>query len=194
MELIMKFYNRIFFLLLCSLLIIPDIGMSQDKMNETFDLVIYGSNLNTDEIEILVKTNPQYGGQWDTISRNNSKINFFTDNSQKLLKLSGLSMEKYFGQDIRENYIGIKVRSLEQEPLTKISAFYAFPAGAFEKESLVELIENHDPVLLDKCLAKIIRARPLKLDIVSYYTEHIEAPVRHKKPGIQEVKWLNILF
>ncbi len=190
----MKFYNRIFFLLLCSLLILPYTGMSQDKMNETFDLVIYGSNLNTNEIEILVKTNPQYGEQWDTISQNNGKINFYTDNSQKLLKISGLSMAKYFGQDIRENCIGIKVRSLEQEPLSKITAFYALPSGEFEKENLVELIESHDPALLDQCLARTIRAMPLKLDTVSYYTEHIEAPIRHKKPGKQEVKWLNILF
>ncbi|MBS3776606.1 MAG: hypothetical protein KGY70_15525, partial [Bacteroidales bacterium] len=43
-------------------------------------------------------------------------------------------------------------------------------------------------------LASHVRPRPRSLAPGDCWTVHVEALVRHLRPGVQEVKWLDILF
>lgn len=39
-----------------------------------------------------------------------------------------------------------------------------------------------------------VRPRPVQLSADTPFIEHLEAPIRHRKPGVMEVEWLEILF
>ncbi|MFO7891423.1 MAG: hypothetical protein R6V04_13915 [bacterium] len=170
---------------------------AEQSNNCCFEIWIYGDGLSSENMEVSVKTNPEFGEQWHSIlspDRTDPSIRIFGYN--RLLILSGLSLEKYFGQDIRENYAAVRV-SAEQNT-SEIQAFYVLPEGIADKlnlpEQAIDLIRYHPEKIRQRSLACLIRPRPFRLINGNVYTEHIEAPVRHLPPGVQEVKWLKILF
>ena len=166
------------------------------ESNESFNLVIYGRNLSLDEINLQLKTNPGSGEVWTTISKEDKKV--WKSQNRRLLVIENLSMKKYFGQDIRENYIAIRLKTKAKKYPPEVSAFYALsPEMEIDRSNaarLIKQIENQPMKVTDRALASHIRPRPYVLQTGGAFTEHIEAPVRLFKPGVREVEWLEILF
>ncbi|GEM_PF-5648382 len=108
-----------------------------------------------------------------------------------------LPVQRFLGQDIRENYISLHIKSFKQASFC-LSAAYAIGASDYPNQELLQRllrIIKEKPACLERhSLACYVRPRPLIFEARSYHTLHVEAPVRHLKPGVQEVKWLNILF
>ncbi len=171
----------------------------EQPAQESFDLIVYGKNLHFAELEVMLKSNPTAGSQWTDvleIMRNKDKVR--TAGENKLLIIQGLSAKRYFGQDIRENYIAVRFQSHRENPLPKISAVYAFPSenktASGSLKEYINWIENHPQKMESLSLASHVRPRPYLLKAGEVFTEHVEAPVRKFKPGLREVEWLKILF
>lgn len=168
----------------------------ENKHPESFNLLIYGRNLSLDEINLQLKTNPRSGETWTTISKEDKKA--WKSENQKLLVIENLRMKTYFGQDIRENYVAIRLKTKAKKYPPEVSAFYALPPEMdIDKPNaarLIKQIENQPMKVTDRALASHVRPRPYVLQTGEAYTEHIEAPVRRFKPGVREVEWLEILF
>ena len=171
----------------------------EEESGETFDLVIYGENLTTDHLNVLLRTNPVFGLQWeDPLQASDKKVKVLNPDSKNILMICDLSKERYFGQDIRENYIGVKLESAVEDQHPEISAMYAVNAdNECNKETAdkyLRLIGNTPVKMKENAIASIVRPRPFILKPGKIYTEHIEAPVRDLKPGVKEVEWLDIIY
>lgn len=171
----------------------------EEESGETFDLVIYGKNLTVDHLKVLLRTNPEFDFQWeDPLQASDKKIKVLNPDSKNILVICDLSKERYFGQDIRENYIGVKLESAVEDQHPEISAMYAVNADSKcnkeATEKYLRLIGNTPVKIKKNAIASIVRPRPFILKREIIYTEHIEAPVRHLKPGVKEVEWLDIIY
>ncbi|MCF8334570.1 MAG: hypothetical protein K9I47_10525 [Bacteroidales bacterium] len=168
---------------------------SEIENPETFHLVFYGKNLNTEDVKVQLKTNPIAGEAWTNILKD-KKI--WMSESRKLLVIENLSMENYFGQDIRENYIAVRLTSKAEDSHPEISAMYALPPKVEINKSshdwFIERLKTQPVKLREQVLASHVRPRPYTLPNGVPFTEHIEAPVRQFKPGVREVEWLELLF
>ncbi|MCF8303142.1 MAG: hypothetical protein K9I94_07695, partial [Bacteroidales bacterium] len=167
---------------------------SQHELSGSFDLVIYGQHLG-EHLAVSVKANPKAGSEWQQLGE---KENIFIGKDGELMIIQGLSLSRYFGQDIRENYIAIKLIPDAQDKTTGLAALYAVsPLAELDMQTgnqLKMLIENHPVKMKDGSLASYVRPRPYQLKNGKAFIGHIEAPVRHYKPGVREVQWLEVLF
>lgn len=189
-------------ILICTLLMLgPEIKISAQQNSEkenpgTFHLLFYGRNLNTEQVKVQLKTNPRAGEAWTNILKEGNNV--WSSESRELLVIENLSMENYFGQDIRENYIAVRLTSKAEDSQPEISAMYALPPNVdIDKSShgwFIERLKNQPVKLREQILASHVRPRPHILQNGVPFTEHIEAPVRHFKPGVREVEWLELLF
>ena len=169
---------------------------SERETPETFNMLFYGKNLNTEQVKVQLKTNPKAGEDWTNILK--ERKNVWMSENRELLVIKNLSMENYFGQDIRENYIAVRLTSKAEDSLPEISAMYALPPNVDINKSshewFIDRIKNQPVKLREQMLASHVRPRPHILQNAVPFTEHIEAPVRHFKPGVREVEWLEVLF
>ena len=166
---------------------------------ESFNLIVYGKNLDPAKLDIMLKTNPVAGSQWTEVLEiigNKGKIE--TDGNNKLLIFRRVSTKRYFGRDIRENYIAVRFYNGQKDHPPEISAIYAIPSdnesASGTPERYINWIEKQPLKMESLSLASHIRPRPIILKSGKAFTEHIEAPVRQFKPGVREVEWLEILF
>lgn len=178
-----------------------EMPLSEKKKDsgKTFDLVIYGKNLTIDHLNVLLRTNPIFGLQWeDPLQVSDKKAKVINPDSKNILVICDLSKERYFGQDIRENYIGVKLESNSKDHHLEISAMYAVNTDSEcnkeAAEKYLRLIGNTPLKMKENAIASIVRPRSFILKPGKIYTEHIEAPVRHLKPGVKEVEWLDIIY
>lgn len=176
-------------------LLITALGMAQSTSHQSsqFNLVIFGDNLETNSIEIRLKVNPGTEQHWQKVEE---KANRYSDSEYTTLTYKGLSSEKYAGQDIRENYIAVKIRVLNKNE-TKVRGLYALPhleCSQNNLEKIHEAIKSSPEQIHKHTIAKVVYPRPQSLSADKDFTEHIEMPVRHLKPGVQEVRWLDIIF
>lgn len=177
------------------LLIIVSTANAQNSGGQpsNFDLVIFGSNIDSNT-EVMLKENPGTKNSWQKLE--SSRLISDEQNEFTSLFFSNLSTEKFAGQDIRENYIAIKI-----SPATgteqNIQALYALPHVDHSQNTLQKIhtaIQSHPEQIRKYSLGKLILPRAQSISGDSKFTEHIEMPVQHLKPGIQEVKWLNVIF
>jgi len=159
------------------------------RTNQHFDLILFGRNLKASKSAVWLKTNPWLSDKWEKLENTHSQ----TTSRYNLLTYQDLPVNRYLGQDIRENYLLIKIQTAKDG--TSISAIYVLPhSNNFDVQKIFALIKE-DPIKLQQhSLANYVRPRPYLLKGSQAFIEHVEAPVRNLKPGVQEVKWLDILF
>lgn len=166
-----------------------------DDSTETgsFDLLIYGRGLHEDALKVSMKTNPAYGGKWQEPGEAAGE----ESHDGRFLLLGALDKELYMGQDIRENYLAIRLESTTTDRIL-ISAVYVLPPDTCADheafKTLAGIIEERPHELKEISLALHVRPKAYVLEPGAMWTGHIEAIVRQYKPGVREVKWLDIIF
>lgn len=178
-------------------LLAPGLSAAQPTSSvETFDLVLFGTGLSPSAQEITLKTNPWRGDAWTPVPTTNGPAPCAS--SSALRVVPGLPTARYLGQDVRENYVALKISPFSEDPNGQLRAAYALPSvdtlGAAACERLVTLIETDPATVRRHSLAAHVRPRPATWSVDTPLIEHLEAPVRHRKPGVMEVEWLEILF
>lgn len=163
---------------------------------ERFDLVLVGNNLDASGHQVSLKTNPWRSDEWTSVSHSEEAS---ACASQPFLRIrSGLSTAQYLGRDIRENYIALRITTTEDDTESSLRAAYALPSVEEWTEAACErlatLIETNPSTVRHHSVAVHTRPRPAPLSANGPFIEHLEAPIRHRKPGVMEVEWLEILF
>lgn len=157
---------------------------------DTFDLVLVGDLLSASTHRVALKTNPTAGETWEGLNE------VRCEETARLLVFPAQSTDRYLGQDIRENYMALKVTA--EASGGTLRAAYAVPStdelGAKACARLVRLAETKPLTLRRHSLAVYERPRPVRLQPERSFIDHIEAPIRQRKPGVMEVEWLQILF
>lgn len=186
-------FKNIFVLFTC--LLIASIGSAQPptESSSKFDLVIFGKNLDS-STEVFLKENPGTATRWKKLD--SGRLISDEEEVFSSLLFSNLSTQKFAGQDIRENYIAIKVTPA-QDRNPHIRALYALPHVDHSPNTLqkIDVAIQSDPQQIKTfSLANLVFPRSQSISANNEFIEHIEIPVRHLKPGIQEVKWLDVIF
>lgn len=157
---------------------------------DTFDLVLVGDSLTASAHDIALKSNPVEGEQWET------RDALQCDDPGRLLLLTDLPASRYLGQDIRENHLSLRVTS--ETSGASLRAAYAVPSTSDGEDTtcarLAELVETRPQTVRHHSLAVYERPRPAQLSPSTPFINHVEAPIRHRKPGVMEVEWLEIIF
>jgi hypothetical protein len=161
-----------------------------------FDLVLVGRHLNAPTHQIALKTNPWRSNAW--IPTPPPEKSFACRAHPQVHVVSGLSTARFLGQDIRENYVALKITTTSTDAAGTLRAAYALPAsdalGDATCDRLATLIATDPATVRRHSVASHVRPRPASLTVDTPLIEHLEAPVRYRKPGVMEVKWLKILF
>jgi hypothetical protein len=182
---------------LCLSLLLISSAAAQNTASETkqFNLVVFGNNLDAESTQVWLKENPGIDNNWIKLE-SGQKISG-SENTYSSIIYPGLSTEKFAGQDIRENYIAIKIRATDAQP-QKIRAIYALPKNDGRPEEVKSkihtAIKSHPNEIRKYSLASLLLPNPITIVNQEEVIEHVEMPVRHLKPGLQEVKWLDIIF
>lgn len=161
---------------------------------ENFDLVLVGDHLRADVHRVALKTNPTYGTAWSSVDGARC-----TDTTQ-LMVIPDLSASRYLGQDIRENHLTLRIttRSSSTADGGALRAVYAMPSGpSYDPATCTRLVHRARTApqqIRRYSLAAYERPRPASLRTDAPFLDHVEAPVRHRKPGVVETEWLNILL
>jgi hypothetical protein len=146
--------------------------------------------------KIALKTNPWRGDAWTPVATADGPA--ACASSPALHVVPGLPTGRYLGQDIRENYVALKLSTSRDESDSRLRAAYALPSvdtvDATACERLRTLIETAPSTVRQHSLAAHVRPRPAPLSADAPLIEHLEAPIRHRRPGVMEVEWLEILF
>lgn len=162
----------------------------------TFDLVLVGNDLDPDAHRISLKTNPGQGETWTPVVSSDRSPRCTT--SESLLVVPDLPAKQYVGQDIRENHLSLKIETVDPATEGAIRAVYALPSVEDLNDDactrLARLIERAPDTVRHHSLATYVRPRPAPLEAEAPFIDHVELPVRHRKPGVMEVEWLKILF
>lgn len=179
-------------LLLILVLGVHPVGAQPALPVETFDLVLAGDHLRADAHRVALKTNPTVGAKWMSLDGATC--------TGPLLVFSGLSVDRYLGQDLRENHLTLRIttQSSDNGGHGALRAVYAVPSGtSFNQEictRLARLARTAPEQIRGHSLAAYERPRPTPLRATTPFLDHVEAPVRHRKPGVAEAAWLNVLF
>lgn len=171
----------------------PAAGQPSDMEPQHFDLVLFGRNLTEGDLQVALKVTPGTRDEWTDI-KSTSKKGRHTGRGYTTLVLTDLPVRKYIGQDIRENYLALKI-------VTEKGALHAVYAVPSAGRPASEVARHLHPLIIGKPLrvqqysyAWHIRPRPFVFTGSQPFIEHIEAPVRHLPAGVQEAKWLNMLI
>lgn len=180
--------------LLLLLLLVPRSATAQPAPpTETFDLVLYGDQLGDVSDHVQLKSNPWRSDEWVAIGQ---KHRTACTGQTSVRVLRALPAGEYLGRDIRENHIALKVAATASEGALR--AAYALPsADALDGAAcrrIAELVRTDPAAMRGHSLASHVRPRPVSLSGPKPFIEHLEAPIRHRKPGVMEVEWLEILF
>lgn len=157
---------------------------------DTFDLILVGDSLSVSAHRVALKSNPTKGATWTTLD------DVQCDETERLLVLPGQPTDRYLGQDIRENYLALRVTAETDGGILR--AAYAVPStndlDAAACARLARLAETRPMTVRHHSLAVYERPRPARLRPGAPFIDHVEAPIRHRKPGVMEVAWLQVLF
>lgn len=185
---------RLIAFLLVALWSVGPVGAQPGPPVETFDLVLTGDHLRAEAHRVALKTNPTAGATWTVLE------DARCTRTNQLLVLPDLSVARYLGQDIRENHLTLRIttQSSTEEARGALRAVYAVPStepmDAAACARLARLVRTTPQAIRRHSLANYERPRPAPLRTDTPFLDHVEAPVRHRKPGVVEVEWLNILF
>lgn len=174
------------------LLLTSTTGFAQmPEVPEQFDLAVFGQDLHTSRVQVWLKENPGINNNW--VKLDNGKMVPSTDDSFATIIYRGLSTDKFAGQDLRENYVAIKIKTKGRRT-AQIRAAYALPDTGQQMDKLHEAIQYHPIKIKKHSLGSLVFPRPQRVTNKKTFVEHIEMPVRHLKPGMQEVRWLDVIF
>lgn len=186
--------TRLLILLVVALGSVSPVGAQPGPPVETFDLVLVGNHLRADAHRVALKTNPTAGAAWTPLD------DATCTGTDQLMVLPDLSVARYLGQDLRENHLTLRVtpqRSPNADPAA-LRAVYALPSVASLDRTacrrLAQQARTAPQTIRRHSLAIYERPRPAVLRPDRPFLGHVEAPVRHRKPGVMEVEWLNILI
>lgn len=162
-----------------------------------FDLVIFGSGLERNAPSLALKTNPRSDrpGLWEPPDSGEGVGRYRDRQGDVTLALTRLPCDRYVGQDIRENYLALRLAGGGGAAL---AAAYVLPHTGTESDTLAEIaagVIRSRPLRLERLsLAAFVSPRPKRLTPGDTLIEHLELPVRGYPPGIREAEWLEILF
>lgn len=159
---------------------------------ERFDLVLVGDGLSPNAHTVALKTNPSRDATWTSLD--GARCSSPTG----VLVVPGLATARYYGQDLRENHLSIRITTTVDTAEGRLRAIYALPPANDWTDAactrLARLTRTEPQVLRRHSLAAYERPRPADLRTDRPFIDHVEAPVRHRKPGEREVEWLNVLL
>ena len=185
---------RLLAFLLVAVWSVGPVGAQSGPAVETFDLVLVGDHLRAEAHRVALKTNPTTGASWTVLEETRCP------RTNQLLVLSDLSATRYLGQDIRENHLTLRITtpSSTEDARGALRAVYAVPStepiDTAACAQLARLARTTPQALRRHSLAIYERPRPASLRAGTPFLDHVEAAVRHRKPGVMEVEWLNVLF
>lgn len=175
-------------------------GKAQVGSPEKFDLVFYGKGLENESVIVELRKNPGLDDQWTKINRREQfEISQYSVDDVSLLVIRGLPWKRFVGQDIRENYIGMRL-SIHEELQSRV--YYRGAWALHHRDSLtpdtletwIKYIHRRPLLMKQNAFATLVYPRYKQILPNKPILDHIELPVRPLKAGIQEVKWLEIIF
>ena len=185
---------RLLAFLLVAVWSVGPVGAQPGPAVKTFDLVLVGDHLRAEAHRVALKTNPTTGASWTVLEETRCP------RTNQLLVLSDLLATRYLGQDIRENHLTLRITtpSSTEDARGALRAVYAVPStepiDTAACAQLARLARTTPQALRRHSLAIYERPRPASLRAGTPFLDHVEAAVRHRKPGVVEVEWLNVLF
>jgi len=162
-----------------------------DTSIDQFDLLLVGDQLSPSAHQVGLRTNPTRGGSWTSLSETRCA------GVEGVLVIPDLSVARYYGQDRRENHLSLRITTTSNAPQGRLRAVYAVPHDDWTDATctqLARLMRSDPQVVRRHSLATYERPRPARLTSDDPFIDHVEAPIRHRRPGVMEVEWLNILF
>ena len=158
---------------------------------DRFDLVLVGDALRPTAPEVALKTNPGHGASWTPLDASACA------GTASIRVVPRQSTARYLGQDIRENYLALRLTA-RNDATGALRAAYALPATDDWSDAacarLARLVQTKPQTVRRHSLAAYERPRPRPLRSEQPFITHIEAPIRHRRPGVMEVEWLNVLI
>ena len=184
---------RLLTLLGIALWSIGTVAAQPGPSTKAFDLVLVGDHLRPETHRVALKTNPAAGATWTPLT------DATCTGTHRLLVLPDLSVSRYLGQDIRENHLTLRITTQSTGPLRgALRAVYAVPSVKSLDETACTRLDRFAQTAPENIrrhsLAFYERPRPVPLRSDRPFLDHVQAPVRHRKPGVMEVEWLNILI
>jgi hypothetical protein len=174
----------------------PRVAAQPTPPVERFDLVLFGSGLDTASHRISLKMNPWRDGAWTPVAPSDRPVRCIAQPGLRVIPT--LSVARYLGQDIRENYIALRITTTRAAATGTLRAAYAVPSvdtlDAAGCERLATVITEEPARVRRHSVATYVRPRPAQLSAETPFIDHLEAPVRPRKPGVMEVEWLELLF
>ena len=186
--------TRLLILLIVASWGVGPVGAQPVPPVQTFDLVLVGDHLRPEAHRAALKTNPTAGATWTSLD------DATCTGTDGLMVIPNLSVARYLGQDIRENHLALRIttRSSTNGDRGVLRAVYAVPsAGSLTQTTctrIARLVRTAPQNIRRHSLAAYERPRPASLRPGTPVLDHVEAPVRHRKPGVMEVEWLNVLI
>ncbi len=167
----------------------------------TIDLLLFGKGWEAEAVEVSLLENPGVDKNWVSLTKGEPyETKNFRTSDATLTVIRDMDARRFVGQDIRENYVALRLKARQGTGAGQIyfrSAWVVEHAGELEEEKLKRWMENirQKPLKMkEQSIATLIYPRSKRLEPGQFYIDHIELPVRHLKAGVQEVRWLDILF
>ena len=171
--------------------VLAPVAAQSNTSIDQFDLLLVGDQLSPNTHQVGLRTNPTQGGSWTTLGETRCA------GAEGVLVFPDLSRARYYGQDRRENHLSLRITTTSTSPQGRLRAVYAVPHDDWSDAActqLARLVRSDPQIVRRHSLATYERPRPAPLTSEEPFIDHVEAPIRHRRPGVMEVEWLNILF
>ena len=170
--------------------ILAPVAAQSNPSFDRFDLILVGDQLSPAVQQVELRTNPTQGGSWTSPGETRCA------EVGGVLVIPDCASARYYGQDRRENHLSLRITTTENASQRRLRAVYAVPHNDWTNATCTQLarLVRSDPQTVRRySLATYERPRPARLTSEEPFIDHIEAPIRHRRPGVMEVEWLNIL-
>lgn len=161
----------------------------------TFDLLVYGHDLDPGEHEVFLRSNLDYGAEWISLGTITNPAASADDPTWGTAIFTGLSTQRFLGQDFRESYLDLRITTADASDGSLVGAFYAVPHTGEAAEALpriTRMIET-DPVAVERAsIASHVQPSPVALEPGEAHVEHVRAPMTDRRPGVMEVLQLEV--
>ena len=171
--------------------ILAPVAAQSNTSVDQFDLILVGDQLSPAVHQVELRTNPTQGGSWTSPGETRCA------EVGGVLVIPDRASARYYGQDRRENHLSLRITTTGNVSQGRLRAAYAVPHDDWTNANCTQLarLVRSDPQTVRRySLATYERPRPARLTSEEPFIDHIEAPIRHRRPGVMEVEWLNILF
>lgn len=169
----------------------PDAARGQ--ADQRFDLLVYGLDLNRGDHEVFLRTNLDFGHEWESIGR--IAADGASGDRWGTAVFPGLSGERFLGQDVRENYVDVRIVTTGGADGAHLAALYAMPHAPRARggtAQVTRLIEDDPTAVERRSFMSLVHPKPVALRAGAEYVGHVIGSVKHSGPGIKEVEQLKI--